>query len=105
MSAVSMDFTVLRIRDALEVRDVVVERIVVLVVDEIAIRDGAIVVLPDRDMECDFLAIPVVAPSPEVDPPVPLLGTGVTVVLPAVEDDRLGVLIAIVHSSADCFCR
>lgn len=87
MASVSVNLAVLGIRDALQIRYVVVKRVIVLVMNKAAVRHGAVMVLPYSNVERDLFPVAVLRPSPEVHPPTPLLGVLVSVVLPAVEYD------------------
>lgn len=102
MAPVFVQPSVIGVRDALKVREIVVERIVVFVVDEMPVRHWAVELLPDRDVERDLLAVAVLPPAPKIDSTMPLLGIRVSVVLPSIEFDRLGTFIAPIKSPPDC---
>lgn len=103
MSAVFVHFSVLGRRDEFQVVNVVVERVVVLVVDQIAFWHRAVVVLPNRDVESGFADGSIPHPAPEIDSSTSLFGIGVSMKLPAVEDNRLRGRIARVHPAVNRF--
>lgn len=97
-----MNLSMLGRRDALKVGNVVVKRVFILVMYLATIRDRSVMMLPNGNVKRDFLAIAVLSPTPKVPATVFLLS--VAVVLSPIEDDRLRVLAALVHSASDWFC-
>ena len=86
-----MNLAVLGNSDAVKIFDIVVERVIVLVMDDHAFWNIAVIVFPNGDVQRNLLLVPEIPPSPEISLPVLLLRVRVSVVLPTIEYDGVRV--------------
>ena len=86
-----VNLTVFGNSDARKVRNVVVKRVIVLVMNNSPLWYSAVMVFPNGNVQCDLVPVAWFSAPPEITSSVLLLGVTVPVVLAAIEYDRFRV--------------
>ena len=101
--AVVVELPVLRRGNTHEIGDVVIKWVAIFVMYVIALWNRSVIMLPNGNVKCNLVSVPVFPSAPKVSPSMLLLGIEVSVVLPPVEHDGFRPWVAHIHSAANWF--